>query len=63
MALKSTREAAMLAIQELAREDEKIVIVSPDAVAAARATKFREEFPDRVIEVGIAEPPVSPPPG
>ena len=55
MALKSTREAAMLAIQELAREDEKIVIVSPDAVAAARATKFREEFPDRVIEVGIAE--------
>ena len=35
MALKSTREAAMLAIQELAREDEKIVIVSPDAVAAA----------------------------
>ena len=55
MALKSTREAAMLAIQELAREDDKIVIVSPDAVAAARATKFREEFPDRVIEVGIAE--------
>ena len=55
MALKSTREAAMLAIQELAREDDKIVIVSPDAVAAARATKFREEFPDRVLEVGIAE--------
>lgn len=55
MALKSTREAAMLAIQELAREDEKIVIVSPDAVAAARATKFRDEFPDRVLEVGIAE--------
>ena len=55
MALKSTREAAMLAIQELAREDDKIVIVSPDSVAAARATKFREEFPDRVIEVGIAE--------
>lgn len=45
----------MLAIQELARQDDKIVIVSPDAVAAARATKFREEFPDRVIEVGIAE--------
>ncbi len=37
MALKSTREAAMLAIQEPAREDDKIVIVSPDAVAAARA--------------------------
>ena len=55
MTTKSTREAAMQAIQELARQDEKIVIISPDAVAAARATKFREEFPDRVIEVGIAE--------
>lgn len=55
MATKSTREAAMLAILEMARQDDKIVIVSPDAVGAARATKFREEFPDRVIEVGIAE--------
>lgn len=55
MKTKSTREAAMQAIQEAARKDDKIVIVSPDAVAAARATKFREEFPDRVIEVGIAE--------
>lgn len=55
MNTKSTREAAMLAITEAARRDDKIVIISPDAVAAARATKFREEFPDRVIEVGIAE--------
>ena len=51
MSTKSTREAAMLAIQEAARKDDKIVIVSPDAVAAARATKFREEFPDRRISV------------
>ncbi|MBS1419413.1 MAG: transketolase [Oscillospiraceae bacterium] len=55
MNTKSTREAAMLAITEAARRDDKIVIISPDAVAAARATRFREEFPDRVIEVGIAE--------
>ena len=55
MNTKSTREAAMKAVTEAARKDEKIVIISPDAVAAARATKFREEFPDRVIEVGIAE--------
>lgn len=53
--VKSTREAAMKAILELARQDEKIVIVSPDAVAAARAVPFQKEFPDRVIEVGIAE--------
>ena len=55
MTTKSTREAAMKAITEAARRDDKIVLISPDAVAAARATKFREEFPDRVIEVGIAE--------
>ena len=55
MNTKSTREAAMQAISEAAREDDKIVIVSPDAVGAARAKKFAEEFPDRVIEVGIAE--------
>lgn len=55
MNTKSTREAAMLAILEAARKDDRIVIVSPDAVGAARATKFRDEFPDRVIEVGIAE--------
>lgn len=55
MTTKSTRVAAMQAIQEAARKDDKIVIISPDSVAAARATAFREEFPDRVIEVGIAE--------
>ena len=55
MATKSTREAAMQAVLEAARLDDKIVIVSPDAVLAARATKFRDEFPDRLIEVGIAE--------
>lgn len=55
MSIKSSRVAAMEAILEVAREDDKIVIVSPDSVAAARATAFRDEFPDRIIEVGIAE--------
>ena len=55
MSIRSSRVAAMEAILEAAREDDKIVIVSPDSVAAARATAFRDEFPDRIIEVGIAE--------
>ena len=55
MATKSTREAAMQAVLEAARLDDKIVLVSPDAVLAARATKVRDECPDRLIEVGIAE--------
>lgn len=55
MSTFSTREAAMKAVLECAREDEKIVLVSPDAMLAARAVPFKAEFPDRFIEVGIAE--------
>lgn len=55
MGVKSTREAAMKAILELAELDDKIVIVSPDAVLAGRAVPFMTRFPERVIEVGIAE--------
>jgi transketolase len=55
MNIKSTREAAMRALIELAAEDDKIVVVSPDSMLAARAVPFREKFPKRLIEVGIAE--------
>ncbi len=55
MRIKSSREAAMKAIIEAARLDGKIVVVSPDSVLAARAVPFLEEFPNRLIEVGIAE--------
>lgn len=55
MNTKSTREAAMRAILELAAQDERIVLVSPDSVLAARAVPFLERFPNRLIEVGIAE--------
>lgn len=51
----STREMAMKAILETARKDERLVIVSPDAMLAARAVPFQKEFPNRLIEVGIAE--------
>jgi len=55
MNIKSTREAAMRAILELADTDDRIVIVSPDAVLAGRAVPFMSKYPDRLIEVGIAE--------
>ncbi|MDO4549556.1 MAG: transketolase C-terminal domain-containing protein [Clostridia bacterium] len=51
----STREAAMRALIEAARDDEKLLIVSPDSILAARAVPFMKEFPDRLVEVGIAE--------
>lgn len=39
----------------LARKDERIVAVCNDSVGSSNLTEFREEFPDRLINVGIAE--------
>jgi transketolase len=40
---------------QLARADERIVAVCNDSVGSSNLTKFRDEFPDRLINVGIAE--------
>ena len=40
---------------ELARADERIVAVCNDSVGSSNLTAFRDEFPDRLINVGIAE--------
>jgi transketolase len=40
---------------ELARTDERIVAVCNDSVGSSNLGGFREEFPDRLINVGIAE--------
>ncbi|GAA4055647.1 transketolase family protein [Actinomadura miaoliensis] len=39
----------------LARADERVVAVCNDSVGSSNLVKFREEFPDRLINVGIAE--------
>ena len=39
----------------LAREDERIVAVCNDSVGSSNLVAFRQEFPDRLINVGIAE--------
>jgi transketolase len=39
----------------LARGDDRIVAVCNDSVGSSNLTGFREEFPDRLINVGIAE--------
>ncbi|MET8976412.1 transketolase C-terminal domain-containing protein [Streptomyces sp. NPDC004539] len=39
----------------LAREDERVVAVCNDSVGSSNLAAFREEFPDRLINVGIAE--------
>lgn len=39
----------------LARQDKRIVAVCNDSVGSSKLTEFRDEFPDRLINVGIAE--------
>ncbi|MFD8863454.1 transketolase family protein [Streptomyces sp. NPDC059590] len=39
----------------LARTDERIVAVCNDSVGSSNLVKFREEFPTRLVNVGIAE--------
>ncbi len=42
-------------LARLAREDERIVAVCNDSVGSSNLVAFRDEFPDRLINVGIAE--------
>lgn len=52
---KGTREAFTQALLELAAEDDRYLLVSPDSLKAMRATAFADRYPERYIEVGIAE--------
>lgn len=52
---KGTREAFAQAMLDMAANDDRIMFVSPDSLKAMRATKFAEEYPERYVEVGIAE--------
>jgi transketolase len=49
------RKAFAETLIELARGDDRIVAVCNDSVGSSNLVGFREEFPDRLINVGIAE--------
>ncbi|SFG89133.1 1-deoxy-D-xylulose-5-phosphate synthase [Sporolactobacillus nakayamae] len=42
-------------LQELARHDKRIVVISPAMVVGSKLEGFAKEFPDRLFDVGIAE--------
>ncbi|WP_320129019.1 transketolase C-terminal domain-containing protein [uncultured Sphaerochaeta sp.] len=52
---KGTREAFASAINDMADEGKDIMFISPDSLKAMRAVPFAEQYPDRYVEVGIAE--------
>ncbi|MDP5279801.1 transketolase C-terminal domain-containing protein [Sphingomonas sp. DG1-23] len=54
-ALRDCRDAYVRAVEELAAEDSRIVAVVNDSVGSSKLGKFRERFPNRLINVGIAE--------
>jgi transketolase len=49
------RDAYVRTVQELAEVDPRIVAVVNDSVGSSKLGKFREAFPDRLVNVGIAE--------
>lgn len=55
VALFDCRDAFAQALVELARADERVVAVVNDSVGSTKLGAFAAEFPDRLINVGIAE--------
>lgn len=49
------RDAYVATLEALAAEDDRIVAVVNDSVGSSKLGKFRDRFPDRLINVGIAE--------
>jgi len=54
-ALYDCRDAFAATVEALAAEDERIVVVCNDSVGSSKLGGFRERFPDRLVNVGIAE--------
>lgn len=42
-------------LRKMAREDKRIVVLTPAMTVGSKLEKFAEEFPDRLFDVGIAE--------
>ncbi len=53
--IRSTREAFITAMLELAEESSKYLLVCADSLLAMRASAYKLQYPDRVFDVGIAE--------
>lgn len=49
------RDAYVATLEELAVGDPRIVAVVNDSVGSSKLGKFRDRFPDRLVNVGIAE--------
>lgn len=55
VAKKSTRDGFGTGSVEAGKEDARVVVLSADLAESTRAEWFQKEFPDRFIEIGVAE--------
>jgi transketolase len=53
--LQDCRDAFVRALEELAVRDPRIVAVTNDSVGSTKLARFRQRFPQRFINLGIAE--------
>ena len=53
--LYDCRDAYMCALEEMAAADERVCAVANDSLSSAKLKNFKERFPDRFVNVGIAE--------
>ena len=52
---KPTRDGFGLGTIEAGKKDERVVVLSADLAESVRAEWFQKEFPERYIEIGVAE--------
>ena len=55
MDVRATRDGYGDALVELGEKDERIVVLGADLTSSTRASSFAAKFPERFVEVGIAE--------
>ncbi len=55
LALVDCRDAFASTVTEMAAADERVVVVCSDSVGSSKLVEFKRRFPDRLINVGIAE--------
>ena len=53
--IESTRIGFMQGLEALAEKDDRVMFISADSLGAMRAQDFVKKYPDRYVEVGIAE--------
>ncbi|HHY37758.1 MAG TPA: transketolase family protein, partial [Clostridia bacterium] len=51
----ATRDAYGDALAELGEKDPRIVVLDADLAKSTKSIKFKEKFPERFFDVGIAE--------